>query len=323
MRNASLSLTSLTHVVASRLDVKPGEVRLEPCATGKHNQTYFVDVDEQSLVLRVAPPDDPAQMLFYEYRMMRQEPELHSLVRARTDTPIPEILAFERDCKQLNRDYLLMQRMPGTPLSEHTGLTSRTFAKVLCEVGQKLRQVHAITGDTYGYVGAHRPMAPQRDWTSAFGIMWNKLLDDIHRCGGYTAEEAASMRRLFDRHVKVFDRPVSASLLHMDVWAQNILADDHGRLTGLLDWDRALWGDPEIEFAVLDYCGVSEPAFWEGYGAERDRSFEAEVRRVFYLLYELQKYIFIRRVRRNRPDQAEQYRRQSLDLARQLSRAGG
>jgi fructosamine-3-kinase len=94
-------------------------------------------------------------------------------------------------------------------------------------------------------------------------------------------------------------------------------------LTGLLDWDRAPWGDPEIEFAVLDYCGISEPAFWEGYGAERDRSPEAEVRRVFYLLYELQKYIFIRRVRRNRPDQAEQYRRRSLDLARQLSRLGG
>ena len=31
------------------------------------------------------------------------------------------------------------------------------------------------------------------------------------------------------------------------------------------------------------------------------------MQRMFYLLYELQKYIFIRRVRRNRPDQAEPY----------------
>ena len=109
----------------------------------------------------------------------------------------------------------------------------------------------------------------------------------------------------------------------MDVWAQNILADDEGRLTGLLDWDRALWGDPEIEFAVLDYCGISEPAFWEGYGAERDRSPEAEVRRVFYLLYEVQKYIFIRKVRRNRPAEAERFRQQSLRLARSLAGEGG
>ena len=82
----------------------------------------------------------------------------------------------------------------------------------------------------------------------------------------------------------LFDRPVPAALLHMDVWAQNILVDDGGRLTGLVDWDRALWGDPEIEFAVLDYCGISTPAFWQGYGRERDLSEPAQVRRVFYLL---------------------------------------
>jgi len=91
------------------------------------------------------------------------------------------------------------------------------------------------------------------------------------------------------------------------------------RLTCLLDWDRALWGDPEIEFAVLDYCGISEPAFWEGYGRRRDESPEAQVRRVFYLLYEIQKYIVIRRVRYGSPAKAEPYRRQSLQLARTLA----
>ena len=115
-------------------------------------------------------------------------------------------------------------------------------------------------------------MEPQPDWPSAFHVMWHNLLDDIERCGGYTPEEAARMRRMLDRHMAVFDRPVPASLLHMDVWAENILADGAGRLTGLIDWDRACWGDPEIEFAVLDYCGISKPAFWEGYGAERETS---------------------------------------------------
>jgi hypothetical protein len=40
---------------------------------------------------------------------------------------------------------------------------------------------------------------------------------------------------------------------------------------------------------------------------------------MFYLLYEVQKYIFIRRVRRNRPGEAEQYRQQSLNLAQSLA----
>jgi hypothetical protein len=50
----------------------------------------------------------------------------------------------------------------------------------------------------------------------------------------------------------------------------------------------------------------------------RDRSPGAEVRRVFYLLYEVQKYIVIRRVRGNDPRRADAYRRQALQLAQEL-----
>ena len=38
-----------------------------------------------------------------------------------------------------------------------------------------------------------------------------------------------------------------------------------------LDEMAATLDDPEIEFAVLDYCGVSTPAFWRGFGAERGK----------------------------------------------------
>jgi fructosamine-3-kinase len=104
----------------------------------------------------------------------------------------------------------------------------------------------------------------------------------------------------------------------MDVWSQNILVDGAGNVTGLVDFDRALWGDVEIEFAVLDYCGISEPPFWEGYGAERDTSPAAMIRRQFYLLYEVQKYMPIRVWRRNNPAAAARYKQQSLAMAAQL-----
>jgi fructosamine-3-kinase len=109
----------------------------------------------------------------------------------------------------------------------------------------------------------------------------------------------------------------------MDVWSQNILVNDLGQATGLVDLDRALWGDPEIEYAVLDYCGISEPAFWRGYGRTRDTSFPAQVRARFYLLYEVQKYIVIRIWRRKDPDQALQYKRRAFALARPLVQALG
>ena len=309
----------LAEIVAAHVDVSPDRLRLERCRTGKFNTTYFVDGGPRPLALRIAPPDDPSQVLFYEYRMMRQEPGLHAAIQARTSVPVPTIIAHDSSHERIDRDYLVMERMPGTPISDHPGLTHDGLANVLSELGHALRQVHAIHGDGYGYVGPHLPMPPQSDWTSAFVIMWNKLIDDTLRCGGYSDEEATYMRKLLDKHIGVFDRTEPASLLHMDVWAQNILADDRGQLTCLLDWDRAVWGDPEIEFAVLDYCGISEPPFWEGYGTPRDRSPGAEIRRIFYLLYEVQKYILIRRVRNESPGRADEYRRQSLQLALHLA----
>jgi hypothetical protein len=71
----------------------------------------------------------------------------------------------------------------------------------------------------------------------------------------------------------------------------------------------------------LDYCGLSEPAFWQGYGFRRDTSPEARIRRVFYLLYEVQKYVPIRIWRGNNHAQAMRYKEHSFRLAMPL--AGG
>ena len=311
----------LTRLVNSHLPADDAQLAFTPIRTGKHNTSYYVARTGRDLVLRISPPDD-AGFLFYERRMMAQEPQLHALLRAETTIPVAEILVHDDSRSLLDRDSLLMERLPGQALAG-AGLSGHQMESVLGQVGGYLGQMHALVADRYGYLGAHRPMSPQPTWVEAFTVMWNKLLDDVVSCGGYTPEEADAFRRLLKVYRPHFDRPVPASLLHMDVWGQNILVDDSGRVAGMVDLDRALWGDPEIEYAVLDYCGISEPAFWQGYGQSRDTSFSAQIRARFYLLYEVQKYIVIRIWRRNDPAEALQYKRRSFALARPLIEALG
>ncbi len=325
----TFAIATLTELTQPLLAVDPATLTFIPIRTGKHNTSYYVESPAGRYVLRIAPPDD-AGFLFYERLMMRQEPDLYMLIRARTTIPVAEIVGYDFRRTHIDRDYLLMTALPGMPLSEAVGLSVSGRDRALRQVGVYLRQLHRLTSSTclarsdvvappgYGYLGAHHPLPAQPDWAAAFHAMWHRLIDDVVACGCYTPSEAQGMRDLLEPYLHLFDRPVAPSLLHMDVWGQNILIDPTGNVTGIVDFDRALWGDPEIEFAVLDYCGISEPAFWEGYGIQRDMSPAAMIRRQFYLLYEIQKYMPIRVWRRNNPADAERYKQRSLALAAQL-----
>lgn len=291
------------------------DISFEPITTGKFNTSFFVRAGDEEMVLRIAPPSDSI-FVFYERDMMRQEKGIHDLVLARTSAPVAEIYAYDNSHELIDRDLLLMKRLPGQALSETAGAD---YNKVLRQVGAYMAEVHALTAEKYGYLGPHRPMEPQQTWPAAFQIMWNNLIDDIVSVGHYNPDENRLLRGLLDKHIRLFDSPTPSCLLHMDIWSQNILVDREWNVTGLVDWDRALWGDPEIEFAVLDYCGISEPPFWKGYGKQRDTSHEAQIRQIFYLLYELQKYIVIRQGRGHDPHTARAYKQHVMQIVeRQL-----
>lgn len=315
---------ALTDLAGEQLGVAPSTLRCRPISTGKHNSSYWIDSNTGRYVLRLAPADD-AGFLFYERRMMRQEPELHSLIREHTQLPVAEVVAYDWSRSRVDRDYLLMTALPGAPLSQATADPPEHRARTLRQTGRHLRALHTLTAmeclgrDEFGYLGAHRPMQPQGNWQAAFGVMWNMLLDDVAACGCYSDAEANALRRLFERHAEHFGHPVTPRLLHMDVWGQNILVDRQGNVTGLVDFDRALWGDVEIEFAVLDYCSISEPSFWEGYGRPRDNSPAAIIRRRFYLLYEIQKYMPISVWRRHDRAGALRYKQHCLALAAEFA----
>lgn len=318
-----LEIPILKDLVLDMLDADPVSLTLTPVRTGKHEDSYWVASNLGRFLLRIAPRDDEG-FLFYEFKMMRQEPDLHALIRAHTHIPAPEIVAYDFNRLKLNRDYLLMAAPPGTPVSNAYWMTNDLIQHTLHQVGGHLRELHRLTapehlGQTaYGYLGAHHPMIPQPTWVAAFRIMWNQLLDDVVAVSVYSRAEAQAFRDLFEHYQHVFDRPVTPSLLHMDVWNQNILVDNAGNVTGVVNFERALWGDVELEFAVLDYGGLSTPAFWAGYGLPRDTSADAQIRRQFYLLYEIQKYIPICIWRTRNPQDAEQYKDHSFTLAAEL-----
>lgn len=298
---------------------------ISDCCVTVIRQGYFGNsyklTDGRSVYFaRTSPPDDYL-CLFYEKQMMHQEPDLHSIILDKTDIPVPKVLFYDWSRRLIDKDIIVMEYLPGETLDKKSSSFSlNEYNNCLSQLGGYIRKLHAITGNKHGYIGPHKPMIPQDTWRKAFCIMWEKLVKDCRDCGGYSKEQAEFVLSVFQKLTDVIPDNISASLMHMDIWSTNILTDRKGNITGLIDFDRACWGDPELDLAIAQYCGLLKSSFCDGYGVNTNQVFESEIRQKLYMLYEHQKYIVIcMSQRRNNPSGAKMYANQSLSILKRLS----
>jgi aminoglycoside phosphotransferase (APT) family kinase protein len=138
--------------------------------------------------------------------------------------PVPEVLS-EGD------NWLITTYLPGRPLTELPD-----GAPVRADLGAAVARIHEVTGPHFGYTG-DRPAAG--DWPAAFTAMIDSLVADA------AAWEVPlpCLARLDVTPLNVVRRP---ALLHFDLWDGNVLGAG-GRLTGLVDGERFLYGDPLLD----------------------------------------------------------------------------
>jgi len=292
---------------------------------GRFSETFEVCSEETGkYVLRIAPPDSVLQ-LFYEYRMMRQEPAIHQRLLEETSVPVPEIVATDFTRGILDRDFLIMRRLSGLPLSE-ARLSRTDYANTLRQWGRCVAEIHTLRDpeNRFGYLGEHECMTPRSSWRLAFLEMYRKELEDICGCGVYSQTMMDDSMALLEKHAASFDSCKTSRLCHGDLWVTNLLVDRSGVVQGVIDFDRACWGDREWDLAIAEYCGITRPEFWEGYQSRVDtNSPDAAIRRLFYLLYEHQKYVVISMsTRRNDPEGARRYARECLAIMESFRRTG-
>ncbi|MCA2216444.1 phosphotransferase family protein [Jidongwangia harbinensis] len=180
--------------------------------------------DGRDVVVKVGPPPR-ARLLGYERGLVAAEAAYFRLVGERA--PVPAVLA-ERD------DWLITTFLPGRTLTEVTDPAEAD--PVRSQLGAAVARIHEITGPRFGYTG-DRPSGA--DWPTAFAAMIDDLRADaaawdvpLPRLGALDTAALAEVRR--------------PALLHFDLWDGNVLASGD-RLTGLVDGERHLYGDPLLD----------------------------------------------------------------------------
>ncbi len=142
----------------------------------------------------------------------------------------------------------------------------REHDELRAEVGRQVAIVHTITGSGFGY-----PSAPLRSsWRAAFLEMADAVLADAGQFAVPLPRPAAQIRELLAAQAPVLDQVQTPVLVHFDLWDGNILVDmgqGAPRIGGLIDAERAFWGDPLAEFVSLALFADIEqdPAVLRGY----------------------------------------------------------
>ncbi|MEV6236098.1 aminoglycoside phosphotransferase family protein [Lentzea sp. NPDC051838] len=258
------------------------EFTVRPLGGGTYNAVYRVTSPEGDFVLKVSPSDQPG--LTYERNLMRTEALFCRL--GHEVAPVPEVVHTDFSRTLVPGDALLTTCLPGQPLF---GRTDVDRASVRRQLGKAVAGLHEVTGPGFGYpqLGLHT------SWTSAFFAMVDAVRADAVRFGVDLPDISLDPR--------VFDEVKRPSLVHFDLWDGNVLTDTG--LTGLVDGERAFWGDPVAEFVSLALFGSIEDDgdFLGSYGFEFTDS--ARIRLASYQAY-LYSIMLVERVPRGSSDPA-------------------
>ncbi|SDH08179.1 phosphotransferase family protein [Nonomuraea jiangxiensis] len=248
---------------------------------GMYNTTYRVTVAgrERPVVVRFAP--EPERQFISEREMMRNE--YATVPHLAVIAPLmPRVLAADWSHDLIGRDYLVQTLLDGVPAPDGLRNYPRpAWTAFYRRIGEIARTVHGVRGPGFGPVAG-----PVYDtWSRAVIASLRDIAADLESVG-LDAADLRSAAALAAEHSAVLDEITEPRLLTGDLWTVNVMIADGApepTITGVLDFDRTLWGDPAADWPVRLAAAKQDErlAFWEAYG-ERDRGPAASWRSSLY-----------------------------------------
>lgn len=230
---------------------------------GYFNIAYLLRLtDGREVILKVAPPPE-AQIMSYEKNIMFSEVDSMRRVAAQTDVPVAAILFYDDSHTLCPSDYFFMEKLPGASFfSVEKDADEFARKRIQYQMGEYNARLHQITGERFGYYG--QPESQGKDWYPVFRAMLALGIRDADAMQIDLQMDVQAMEQLLERDRYCFEEVDTPRLVHWDLWAGNVFVTGD-TITGLIDFERCIWGDPLMEVGFRRYA--FDEAFRKGYGA--------------------------------------------------------
>ncbi len=231
-------------------------------------------------------------LLTYERDVMPTEVACIRMLKEKTNVPVPEILACDFSKTEIDSNYFFMTAMEGITLSAAARKMDRqNLDRIRAQMAEYMVQMHQIKGSYYGYF-TEQKKEQYPTWQAAFRSMIEQLLEDAEE--HHTRLPYDRIRRTLHDNASYLDLCQEPALVDFDCHDGNVFVKKEGceyTVEGILDFERAYWGDPIADFpgAFVFTDDISkEPAFLNSYlkaGSEL-KTYDESVRKR-YLLYRM------------------------------------
>ncbi len=237
-------------------------------------EVFEIALDDAPAVILKAFPDRWASWL-------RKEAYVAGLIGQRPAAPAPRWITVDDSRVLLPLVYGVMTALPGESMRARFGKPEAD--ELYRQMGAMLRTLHEIRMPGFGYIQGDRIERPTDDWAAYMARAFDRNFRNFGRRGAEPKLVAALEAAVSDRAWAMAECR-DAVLCHNDFHPGNVLAmngPNGWRLSGLIDFENALSGDPLFDLAkALDFTAHEDAAgsapLAEGYGAlERPGSAEA------------------------------------------------
>jgi aminoglycoside phosphotransferase (APT) family kinase protein len=255
---------------------------------GTFNETYLIELaGKTKVILRAAPPPT-ADLYWDDAALMRREHHILPYF-ASIAALMPKIILADFTHQVVGRDYMFQTFIEGERWSDiEDELAPDENIELWCQCGEIVKRMHETTGERFGY--PH----PGRQFASWSEMILDRLARILESMATYQLEITAfsAVSDITHANAALLDEIHKPHLLHGDLWTFNLLVtrgNDRPTITGVLDADRAWWGDPMADWIMfLLAIRSDEPewrqrlsAFYERYGAS-ERGEAAQFRQEVY-----------------------------------------
>lgn len=256
------------------------QITIKELTEGLFNVAYEVLIPQRAVILKIAPPKG-TKVMSYEHNIMKAEVEALRMVKENTTVPVPAVLFYDDSHMICDVDYFFMDKLEGESffsLSNKGQVPSEQQDAIHYQMGQFNRELNRLKGTGFGYLGT--PKKQGTNWKEVFLTMVEDVIKDGENIGICLDVEYDEVRSLIQKAAYSLEEVKKPVFVHWDMWDGNVFIKD-GKITGIIDFERALWAEPLMEnYFRRDNNGKE---FIKGYGANLRA--EAPVRALLYDIY--------------------------------------